>query len=127
MIYASTFYVKRRELWNNLDALQDQCSLPWWFIGDFNTILGGHKHKCMFSPPPRVPMEDFQNWSDNHNLLHIPTKGASFTWSNSRSGNRNTNKRFDRVVCNQALIDHCTTITCSTLLRHKSDHYPFGS
>jgi hypothetical protein len=44
-IYASTNYLTRRILWNNLDSLQAQHALPWCFIGDFNAIIGSHEHR----------------------------------------------------------------------------------
>ncbi|KAI5391556.1 hypothetical protein KIW84_076388 [Lathyrus oleraceus] len=44
----------------------------------------------------RGPMEDFGNWTDNNHLLLIPTRGASFTWSNGRSGSNHTQKCLDR-------------------------------
>jgi len=74
-IYASTSYWKRKELWQKLALLQSQMDAPWAFIGDFNVTLGSHEHTGNFSPA-RAPMMDFQNWTDMHNLLHIPTRGA---------------------------------------------------
>lgn len=68
-------------------------------------------------------MDDFQRWIDNHTLLHLPTRGANFTWSNGRKCNRNTEKRLDKVVCSKLWIDHCTSLSCLTLVKHKSNHY----
>lgn len=33
-------------------------------------------------------------------------------------------KRLDRTICNQQLLDLCATISCSTLTKTSSDHYP---
>jgi hypothetical protein len=57
-------------------------------------------------------------------LLHLPTRGAVYTWNNGRGGNRHTEKRLDRVVCNQSWLDFCNISSVSTLTKHKSDHYP---
>jgi exonuclease III len=70
-------------------------------------------------------MDEFQSWTDFSNVLHLPTKGVVFTWNNGRDGNRHTEKRLDRAVCNQAWLDTCCVSSVSTLTRHKSDHFPF--
>jgi hypothetical protein len=106
-VYASNCYIKRRSLWNTISQIQTQHTFPWSCIGDFNTILGAHEYRgnCI---PARIPMEDFQMWSDSHNLIHLPTHGSFFTWSNGRRGRNHTQKRLDRVVCNQDWIDSCS-------------------
>ncbi|GAU41845.1 hypothetical protein TSUD_177560 [Trifolium subterraneum] len=122
-IYASTNYLTRRKLWENLNILQSQHVLPWCFIGDFNVILGAHEHRGRF-PPARLPMDDFQSWTDAFQLFHLPTRGAVFTWNNGRGGSRHTEKRLDRAVCNQLWLDTCCVSSVSTLTNHKSDHFP---
>jgi exonuclease III len=122
-VYASTNYLKRRKLWNSLNSLQTQHVLPWCFLGDFNVILGAHEHRGRFSPA-RLPMVEFQEWTDSFNLFHLPTRGAEFTWNNGRGGSRYTEKRLDRAVCNQLWLDNCCVTSVSTLIKHKSDHYP---
>jgi exonuclease III len=54
----------------------------------------------------------------------LPTRGAEFTWNNGRGGSRYTEKRLDRAVCNQLWLDNCCVTSVSTLIKHKSDHYP---
>jgi hypothetical protein len=122
-IYASTNYLTRRKLWDSLNTLQQQHDLPWSFIGDFNVILGAHEHRGRISPA-RTPMNEFQSWTDSFNLIHLPTHGAEFTWNNGRGGNRHTEKRLDRVVCNQSWLDMCSASTVTTLIKQRSDHFP---
>ncbi|PNX71458.1 ribonuclease H, partial [Trifolium pratense] len=62
---------------------------------DFNVILGANEHRGRFSPA-RTPMNEFQSWTDSFNLIHLPTRGAEFTWNNGRGA----------------------------LIKHKSDHFP---
>jgi len=83
VIYASTNYLTIRQLWNSLTLLHNQHALPWCYIGDFNSILGAHEHRGSFSLA-RLPMEEFQLWTNTNNLLHLPTRGAEFTWANGR-------------------------------------------
>jgi len=37
-VYASTCYLKRRELWQSLQTFQLNHTIPWCFMGDFNSI-----------------------------------------------------------------------------------------
>lgn len=53
------------------------------------------------------------------------TKGSQFTWSNRRPGDAYTERRLDRAIVNQLWLDSCTSLSCSTLLRQRSDHSPF--
>jgi hypothetical protein len=41
-VYASTYYLRRRQLWADLNHLQGCFQGLWLFIGDFNAILGSH-------------------------------------------------------------------------------------
>lgn len=117
VIYASTKYTVRRNLWRTLNLLQSQYTIPWCFIGDFNCIIGAHEHRGRCSPS-RLPMVEFQNWSETYNLLHLPTRGAEFTWANGREGQRYTERRLDRALCNQACLDLFTSVNVTTLVKH---------
>ncbi|CAJ2648329.1 unnamed protein product [Trifolium pratense] len=46
--------------------------------------------------PARLPMEEFQKWTDDFNLVHLPTNSAEFTWENGRGGLRHTERRLDK-------------------------------
>jgi exonuclease III len=122
-IYASTNHMKRRELWQKLSWIQSTVLLPWVFIGDFNTILGVHEHSGSHVPA-HSPMDEFLHWSDSNNLVHLPTRGMCYTWSNGRRGNNHTEKRLDRSICTLDFIDTFSSISCSTLTKTRSDHFP---
>jgi len=122
-IYASTCYIRRRNLWSAISNTQNLNLIPWCYIGDFNTIIGAHEQRSRFTPA-RIPIEDFQNWTNNCNLMHLPTRGASHTWSNGRQGRNNTQRRLDRAVCNHDFINNCCNVSCSTLTKIRSDHFP---
>jgi hypothetical protein len=113
-IYASTNYITRSNLWNSLSLLLNHHNLPWCFIGDFNSIIRAHEHRGRFNPA-RSPMEDFQSWSDSYNLIHLNTRGSEFTWFNGRDGNSLTKRKLDRVICNQALIYCCSSLSTTNL------------
>jgi hypothetical protein len=122
-IYASTYYVKRRQLWADLTHLQGCFQGPWLYMGDFNAILGAHEKRGR-RPPPPLSCEDFLNWTNANILNHLPTLGSFYTWTNGRFGNENVALRLDRAVCNEAWINFWRNSTCSALIRHQSDHNP---
>ncbi|XP_019451836.1 PREDICTED: uncharacterized protein LOC109353936 [Lupinus angustifolius] len=97
VIYAHTSYIQRRILWSDAQDVISAFPGPWCFIGDFNTVVGANE--CRSSRvPARIPSEEFKAFIDNVNLLHLPTRGAPFTWSNRRTGSTLTKKR--RVISN---------------------------
>ncbi|MCH79990.1 RNA-directed DNA polymerase (Reverse transcriptase) [Trifolium medium] len=69
-------------------------------------------------------MEEFQVWTDSFNLIHLPTHGAEFTWTNGRGGARHTERKLDRAICNQSWLDLCSVSSVSTHIKHRSDHSP---
>lgn len=64
-----------------------------------NPTRGAHEHNGYLSLA-RPSMLDFQNWLDTFDLLHLPTKGAAFTWENDINGRGHIKRRLDRTVCN---------------------------
>lgn len=40
-----------------------------------------------FEPNMDDPMVDFVDWKEANQLIHLPTKGSFYTWSNRRGGN----------------------------------------
>lgn len=92
-------------------------------FGDFNTIIGAHEYKSS-SSTARIPIEDFQCWTESNNLIHLPTKGTFFSWANGRRGSAYKKRRLNRAIVNQNWIDHCSFVSCSTLTKTKSNHFP---
>lgn len=122
-VYASTNMVIRRSLWKNLSQLQTQYNLPWAFIGDFNCIQGAHEH-CGSRPLARLPIYDFNIWTNQNSLVHLLTSGALFTWKNGRKSNFHIERCLDRTICNQRWLEFWSNNSCITLSRNRSDHYP---
>lgn len=44
-IYGSTSYLQRRILWQELNDLQLNHQHPWFFIGDYNVVIGSHEYR----------------------------------------------------------------------------------
>lgn len=57
-------------------------------------------------------------------LTHIITRGVRYTWSNGHAGRAHTYLRLDRVIVNEEAISFWDSISCTSLVRCKSDHYP---
>lgn len=121
-IYACTTYQKRRSLWKELTDLEQSNVGPWCFIGDFNVVLGTHEQRGGHLPL-KISSDEFQLWTDSCQLTHLMTRGAQFTWSNGRRGNC-TEKRLDRAICNDSWLNYWYSVSCCTLTRSKSDHFP---
>lgn len=123
VVYASTNLYKRRDLWSELSNLFTIHPLPWAFSRDFNAIMGAHEHRGKVSLAKR-PMQDFQNWSNNNSLIHFPTAGAMFTWSNKREPYFFVERRLDRCIGSSIWTDICNFIAVSSLPKLRSDHHP---
>jgi hypothetical protein len=74
-VYASTCYLRRRQLWSSLSSFCNSQDISWCFMGDFNVILGVHEYRGS-NVPASLPMSDFQDWTNANDLLHLPTRGA---------------------------------------------------
>lgn len=91
VVYASTYYIHRRNLWQGLS------NLPWSFIGEFNDIISIDKYKGSHTPA-KIPMVDLCKWSDDNHSIHLPTVGNKFTWTNGRKGMHFIEKRSFRLL-----------------------------
>ncbi|XP_019434274.1 PREDICTED: uncharacterized protein LOC109340956 [Lupinus angustifolius] len=96
---------------------------PWSCIGDFNVVLGSHECRGP-TLPSKIPLEDFQNFTEDANLIHLNTRGVDFTWTNKRRGASLTEKKLDRVLCNEDWISSWNQVLCCTLPRISFVHNP---
>ena len=71
-VYTCTSYLNCRQLWADLTHLQGCFQGPWWFIGDFNAVMGAHEKRGRW-PPFTVSCLDFGSWSNANLLTHLPT------------------------------------------------------
>jgi len=122
-IYAHTNYVNRKALWEELSVLLSTYSRPWLLLGDFNSILGAHE-KYRGRAPLNASCSDFTHWSNFNSLIHLDTKGARYTWSNNKYASSFIAQRLDTEICNEAMLDSFYAVSCNTLLRSHSDHFP---
>lgn len=121
LIYASTSYIHRRNLWNSLSNFP--VNNPWTFTRDFNAIVSACEYRGS-QTPANIPMNYFINWIDKNQLIHIPTLGNAFTMCNGRKGRHRTETMLDKAICSISLMDKCHSVTCNALPKTNSDHYP---
>ncbi|XP_074314061.1 uncharacterized protein LOC141649266 [Silene latifolia] len=103
MIYAFNGLEERVALWNTLKEISLDCTAPWLWLGDFNTVL---------SPVERLggnttdaEMQHFQDCVSICGMDDIPSSGALFTWSNKQNPVDRVYSRLDRAMGNQAWLD----------------------
>lgn len=94
VVYVSTSYLKRRLISPEISSIIYSHKIPWNILGDFIMVFGAHEHLGT-SSPPILPIQDFQDWTNLNDLIHLPTIEAYFTWSNGSSGTASTLKRLD--------------------------------
>jgi len=77
-VYASTSYSTRHQLWHDLTLMLGRYHGPWFFLGDFNVVLGAHEKRGCQTPPSTSCM-DFLHWSNANLLSHLPSFSSFFT------------------------------------------------
>ncbi|KAF1858650.1 hypothetical protein Lal_00044683 [Lupinus albus] len=97
---------------------------PWCCLWDFNVII--RADECIGSSRPVMsPCVDFQNFTNHNNLIHLPTLGAQFTWTNRMTWDAPTEEILNRSICNDERIDAWNQVTCNIMLRLSSNHHSF--
>ncbi|RYR37677.1 hypothetical protein Ahy_A09g042548 [Arachis hypogaea] len=117
--YGSPQRATRRSLWSNIHSLDDNTSLPWCLLGDFNAILHDHERQGGSSKGFSGACNEFQNCVSDSSLIDLAFIGWPFTWKIG-----NLVDRLDRGLSNlnwqlkfpEAYLKH--------LLLLKSDHSP---
>lgn len=106
-IYGLHTQMDRRGLWKEISSLIRNSPArdhPCLLMGDFNQILSVDEHYSVI--PGILPisgMADLYNCFMDNELSDLPSRGASFTWTNERPEDPITRK-LDRAVGNDALL-----------------------
>nr|POE62199.1 hypothetical protein CFP56_39527 [Quercus suber] len=87
-------------LWQLLEALQDQCEMPWIVFGDFNEIVYSYEKLGGLERDGKW-MAKFRDYLDKCGLFDLGFVGHRFTWCNGRHGDQRTKLRLDRMVANE--------------------------
>ncbi|KAL6126088.1 hypothetical protein ACLB2K_074139 [Fragaria x ananassa] len=123
-VYAKTTTSERRRLWEDLLHIKNNfVQGPWIVLGDFNCVLGAHEKRGGILPNA-ISCSEFQDMSSNCELVHLPTKGLPYTWTNRRGVNVSVEMRLDRCLSNFSWMDAWRNLECTTLPRYSSDNCP---
>lgn len=114
--------MQRRDLWkSNIDESKDS-GLPWIVAGDFNTIRWTHE-KEGGAIPRAAGLIEFNDCIQEAGLIDLKLSGASFTWSNSSTGDWRIQCKLDRAIVNASFL-HSSPFKGDILLPGISDHSP---
>ncbi|XP_074265036.1 uncharacterized protein LOC141587449 [Silene latifolia] len=108
--------------WDLLRLLNEQSSLPWLCIGDFNEILYSTEMKG--GSQAQWQMNNFQAAVDFCGLRDVAWEGYAFTYDNGQAGENNRQCMLDRAMCNEAWQDLFPYAKNFHLDREWSDHAP---
>ncbi|XP_050379729.1 uncharacterized protein LOC126797093 [Argentina anserina] len=123
-VYARTMVTERCWLWNDLLHVKNAfVQGPWIVLGDFNCVLGAHEKRGGILPNV-VSCSDFQDMSTNYELVHLPTKGLPYTWTNRRGIGASVEMRVDRCLSNFSWMDVWRNLECTTFPHFPSYHCP---
>ncbi|XP_074277732.1 uncharacterized protein LOC141601356 [Silene latifolia] len=111
-IYAYNDLNGRTELWNFLKKFSEECTAPWLWLGDFNTVLSPVER--LGGSTSDAEMEHFQDCVSTCCMEDIAATSALFTWSNKQAP-------VDSVAHfhPEGLFDHCP---CTIMDRNSEIH-----
>ncbi|KAL4340431.1 hypothetical protein GQ457_08G021740 [Hibiscus cannabinus] len=109
---------RRRELWDQLRALDPGDDSPWVVGGDLN-VIGNSAERRGGSDRRLGVCPRFCEFMNESGLIDMGFSGARFTWSRG-----NLSQRLDRCLCNVAWYNFFASSEVHHLLRLGSDHRP---
>ncbi|XP_020265045.1 uncharacterized protein LOC109840710 [Asparagus officinalis] len=123
IVYASNHLASRKNLWRDLLTLKQGVNSPWFIGGDFNAIASCEE-KIGGLPVTESDTEDFQNFINAGQLLHLRSTGCYYTWCNKQEADSRIWSRLDRCLVNEDWIHSYTSSQVEYLIPNCSDHSP---
>lgn len=94
-VYASPNYVRRQQLWEDLERIADSLNEPSVVLGDFNSIVVDNERRGGSQNHSTHGISPFRDMIQACDLLDAGFQGSKFSW---RHGN--LFQRLDRVLIN---------------------------
>lgn len=113
----------RKENWNLLRNLKDDRGIPWIVFGDFTEVLYAREMEGM-RECSNTQMSQFREALQECDLRDMGCRGNQFSFSNRRSGERETRVRLDRAVVNSEWCDQFPNSLSTLGFSSTSDHKP---
>ncbi|XP_074315518.1 uncharacterized protein LOC141651716 [Silene latifolia] len=104
VIYAFNDLMERTILWKFLKETASTCTMPWLWVGDFNTVLSPIER--LGGNTTDAEMEHFQECVSLCEMEDIKATGALFTWSNKQAPTNRVYSRLDRATGNPEWMSH---------------------
>ena len=92
--------MRRGILWQLLEALRDQCEMPWIVFSDFNEIVYSYEKSGGLERDGKH-MANFRDCLDKCGLFDLGYVGQCFAWCNEWHGEQRTKLKLDRMVANE--------------------------
>ncbi|XP_071714406.1 uncharacterized protein [Rutidosis leptorrhynchoides] len=123
-VYANNYYIKRRQLWANLNTHKSWVgALPWVMMGDFNVSLDVGE-SIAGSSCSTLAMREFRECVDNINMSDLNQSGFQYTWNQRPNSLSSILKKIDRVMANDGFISLYTNSYVIFQPYRISDHSP---
>jgi hypothetical protein len=117
-IYGEPRWQDKFKTWEKIRELNQNNTLPWIIIGDFNEILYSHE-KEGGNIRPQAFMDAFRDTLMDYGLEDLGFSGDVFTWKRGR-----IRERLDRGVANGPWMTMHPAAGIQHLEFIKSDHWP---
>lgn len=78
-VYASPRYVRRQQLWEDLERIASVCTEPWVVLGDFNSIVADHERVGGALIPSNRGVSQFRDMIQACDLLDAGFQGSKYT------------------------------------------------
>lgn len=123
-IYGEPAVEKRDITWKLLRILNQQTSLPWLCMGDFNEILFSHEKKGG-APRSQAQMDKFRWAIEECGLRDLGFSGDKFTWRNNSWDSRKfVKERLDRALGSRSWCKRFPAYKIVNGDQRHSDHRP---
>ncbi|KAH0693550.1 hypothetical protein KY285_020647 [Solanum tuberosum] len=114
---------EKLELWEELEVVAQEMSLPWLVGGDF-IVIRIEEEKEGGVDFTHLEAVDFNQCINNCALTELRYSGSKYTWLNGRIERACIFKRLDKVLCNQEFLNILPLSEVLHLMRQGSSHAP---
>ncbi|XP_074270876.1 uncharacterized protein LOC141594786 [Silene latifolia] len=120
IVYGSNNADTRKRLWTAMECFASHVD-KWAAMGDFN-VIRQPTEKLSNTPPVLSNLLDFNSCLSNCELDDLSSYGCDFTWYNKQDATTRVYSKLDRILVNNARMQHFSQTTGQFLSPGISDH-----